>query len=290
MRSWYAAGDDGKSRGLVAIGNFVRMARIVFKYAFDADLIDKPIKFGPDFTLPSRKALDQSKAARPQKLYSADEIRRMIAVANPQMRAAILLGINAGYGPTDLSRLPEAAVDLKGGWLTFPRPKTQAPRRAKLWRETMQALRDVISSRPAPKSDDLAGLVFLTRYGRSVVRTMDSGVHIDTIGLMFGRLLTELGIKRDGVGFYALRHTFRTVADTTMDQPGADLIMGHARRSGDMSAVYREHIDDSRLQRIADHVHAWLFPPKKPRAAKVTTKTSGQPTANRKAGSRRAAE
>ena len=34
-----------KTRGLVALGNLVRMTRIVFKYAFDADLVERPVKF-----------------------------------------------------------------------------------------------------------------------------------------------------------------------------------------------------------------------------------------------------
>jgi hypothetical protein len=48
--------------------------------------------------------------------------------------------------------------------------------------------------------------------------------------------------------------------------------MGHAPREDDMSAVYREMIEDSRLQAVADHVRAWLFGATK-KANKATDKT-----------------
>src|SRR5262249_2433538 len=73
------------------------------------------------------------------------------------------------------------------------------------------------------------------------------------------KLLRALKIDgRTGLGFYTLRHTFRTIADEAKDQPAVDFIMGH--EVPHMSAVYRETISDARLKAVADHVHAWLFP------------------------------
>lgn len=72
----------------------------------------------------------------------------------------ILLACNAGYGNTDLSTLPKAAVDLDGGWVTYARPKTGAPRRAKLWGETIQTIRSVLAKR----RDD-GPTVFITQTG-----------------------------------------------------------------------------------------------------------------------------
>jgi hypothetical protein len=37
----------------VALGNEVQRVRSVFKYAYDAALIEKPIRYGPDFKKPS---------------------------------------------------------------------------------------------------------------------------------------------------------------------------------------------------------------------------------------------
>ncbi|NQU25400.1 MAG: hypothetical protein HQ567_29290 [Candidatus Nealsonbacteria bacterium] len=36
-----------KNRGPVALGNEIQRIRVVFKYAYDAALIDKPIRYGP---------------------------------------------------------------------------------------------------------------------------------------------------------------------------------------------------------------------------------------------------
>ena len=47
-----------------------------------------------------------------------------------------------------------------------------------------------------------------------------------------------------------------------------DYIMGHADDS--MAAIYREDVFDERLKAVTDHVHNWLFPPKK--KAEKTTK------------------
>ena len=73
------------------------------------------------------------------------------------------------------------------------------------------------------------------------------------------KLLRRLGINgRKGLGFYTLRHTFRTVADGAKDQPAADHIMGH--EVAHMSSVYREGIADERLKAVAEYVRGWLFP------------------------------
>jgi integrase len=97
-------------------------------------------------------------------------------------------------------------------------------------------------------------LVFITKYGGSWHKDRDDGpVTKETV-----KLLHRLGINgRKGLGFYTLRHTFRTVADEAKDQPAADYIMGH--EIPHMSAVYRERISDERLKAVSDHVRRWLF-------------------------------
>ena len=81
--------------------------------------------------------------------------------------------------------------------------------------------------------------------------------NIDAIVRAMERLLTSLGLKRPGLGFYGLRHSFRTIADETLDQPAANLVMGQV--DGSMAAVYRERVGDARLQAVVAHIHQWLF-------------------------------
>jgi hypothetical protein len=54
-----------------------------------------------------------------------------------------------------------------------------------------------------------------------------TGCPDDAVSKEFDKLLKRLGMKRPGLAFYALRRTFRTVADETLDQPATRLVMGH---------------------------------------------------------------
>jgi integrase len=74
-----------------------------------------------------------------------------------------------------------------------------------------------------------------------------------------GKLLRALGIKRPGLNFYALRHTFETIAGDSGDQVATSYIMGHAPSGSDMSATYREKVFSHRLYAVAKHVRRWLY-------------------------------
>jgi integrase len=231
----------------------VQYVRSIFKHAYDAGLIDWPVRFGPGFKRPSMKTLRLHRAGQGPKLFTADEIRRLLDEAGVQLRAMILLGINAGFGNADVGNLPLSALDLEGGWVDYPRPKTGIPRRCPLWAETVQALREALAGRPEPKRAEHAGLVFVTKYGGCWAKDEDPGV----VTKETRKLLDTIGINGHG-NFYTLRHTFRTVADEAKDQPAADFIMGH--EVAHTSSVYRETISDARLKAVTDHVRVWLFP------------------------------
>jgi len=51
-----------KKRGPVALGNEIQRIRVVFKYAYDAALIDKPIRYGPTFKGPCSSAITSRKS------------------------------------------------------------------------------------------------------------------------------------------------------------------------------------------------------------------------------------
>jgi integrase len=177
----------------------------------------------------------------------------MIDAATPSLRAMVLLGINAGMGNADCATLPLSALDLDKGWLDYPRPKTGVARRCWLWPETVETLRAVLAKRHQPKDATNADLVFVTKYGESWGKITSGG----PITKETRKLLRELGINGHR-NFYTLRHTFRTVADESKDQPAVDFIMGH--EVPHISAVYRETISDVRLRAVTDHVRKWLFP------------------------------
>jgi integrase len=234
------------------VGLTVICVRAVFRHAYESELIDRPVRFGPSFKGPSKKTMRLHRAARGPNLLSAGDLRRMIGDATPTLRAVILLGVNCGLGNSDIARLPLAALDLENGFLDFARPKTGMPRRCPLWPETVAALRQLLADRRDPAG---SGLVFLTRRGRGAGSPYDG----KTVLKRFAWLAGKLGVTlRKGQGFYCLRHVFRTIADGAKDQPAADYVMGH--EVAHMSSVYRETISDDRLKAVADHVRRWLFP------------------------------
>jgi integrase len=249
--------------GPVALGNEVNRVRMVFRYAYEATMIDSPVRFGPHFKRPSAKALRIAKEERGDKLFTAAEIRKLLDSANDTFRAMIYLGINAGLGNADISRLQHQHID--GSWLNYPRPKTGIRRRCRLWQETLTALRRI--PRRMPRSDLFDGIVFLTVNGRP----WGEGKSNDQpIALQFTRLLKATKVFRPGLSFYALRHTFQTIAEESKDLPAVRYVMGHVPPANDMGSVYRESISDARLINVSRFVRNWLHSTSKKRAKKVS--------------------
>lgn len=256
-----------KGRGLVTLRGDVLTIRMVFKSAHENGILKSPPRFGQSFKIPDRAALRRSRQANGKRMFEADELRKVIAKAPMPLKAMILLGINCGFGATDCASLPQSAVGLKTAWIDFPRPKTAVDRKCPLWPDTVKALREAIDARPVPRDRADDGLVFLTRCGQRWVRvgTFDAkkgkGASIDAVCCEMVKLLTDLGLKRPGLAFYALRHTFETIGGDSGDQIAVNAIMGHVDNS--MAAAYRERIDEARLRKVSDFVRSWLFPAKR---------------------------
>ncbi len=194
----------------------------------------------------------------------------MLAAASLPLKAMILLGINSGFGNTDVANLAVRNLDLKGGWCNYPRPKTGISRRCLLWPETVSAIKAALKARPDPRDEADADLVFLIPTGQRWVWTRGKPADFDTedveelarisradrVTSAMAQLLPKVGVSRRGHTFYALRHTFETVGGESRDQVAVDAIMGHSR--DDVASVYRERISDDRLRAVAEHVRQWL--------------------------------
>jgi integrase len=238
--------------GPVRLGNETNRTRVVFNYGYKNGLLDKPMVYGEGFRRPSKKTLRKHRAGQGPKMFGAEEIRRMIKAAGQPLKAMILLGVNCGYGNSDVGTLPLSAVDLEGAWLNHGRPKTGIARRCPLWPETVKALREWLAIRPAPKSDEHAELVFLTSHGVGWAKAnTDKPVSKET-----RKLLDRLGIEGHR-NFYCLRHTLQTIGDEARDFLAVRHIMGHV--GADIADEYRERISDERLCAVTEHVRGWLF-------------------------------
>ncbi|MDA0810862.1 MAG: hypothetical protein O3C21_00505 [Verrucomicrobia bacterium] len=242
-----------KNVGPVSTSNRIRQIRMIFKFAYDQGLIDKPIRYGQGFNAPRKQVMRLDRQKIGSRMLERHEIIQLMDASPPIMRAMILLGLNAGFGNHDVGLLPRRVIDVTRGWITWPRPKTSIERKAPLWPETIEALNKADPLRPKPVSESLDELFFLTRQGDSWYKDSKA----TPLSAEFRKLLNKTGLYRRGLGFYSLRRTFETIAGSTGDQIATNLIMGHADQS--MAAVYRQRVDDERLLKVSTHVHDWLF-------------------------------
>ncbi len=262
------------THGLVTLQSDLTRTRILFNWGTRTGRISDR-NYRAMIVRPTAKAIRRDRLTKPRREFSRDELHVLIDAAPQPMRAMILLGINCGYGNQDCALLTQDYLDLQRGWVSFPRPKTGAQRRAKLWPETVAALREAITQRPKPLDGSFALRVFITFKGNGFeARTKTpaagdgeklAGYEDNPISKQFSKLLTSLKMRRYGNGFYSLRRMFETIGGGCLDQVAVSFIMGHVADAGDMSAIYRQHIPDERLEAVGDHIHAWLFPPKKTR-------------------------
>ena len=253
-----------KRLGVISLRNEINRVRIVFNYGSKNGLIKLPLKelFGSEFEKPNAKTIRRDRNTAGPKLFERDEIVRILGACDSQLKAMVLLGINGGLGNTDVSDLHESRIDFTTGWLDYPRPKTEIPRRIPLWPETLQALQDWLPQRPKSSDSADSGLVFLTVKGNRWARVnqTEDGRYtaIDALSARFKKLLRSLDINgRRSLGFYCLRHCFETYAGESRDQVAVDAIMGHVDPS--MGANYRHRISDERLQAAVNVVRDWLF-------------------------------
>lgn len=238
----------------------ITQTKMIFNWALSEGLIDRMPAFGSGFKRPSKDKIELEKQEGGKKLFTADEIQRLIDHADATMTAMILLGVNCALGNADVNNLKLRHIDLDTGWLDYPRPKNGRMRRCPLWPETIDALRAVIAKRPKAKLAEDEQVVFLTPSGDRYIRVTGKS-RSDYVSQQFGALLRELKINgRRNLGFYSLRRTHTSIALQTFDRDAAKFIMGHS--SHEMIDTYNQLApSDDRLKAVVAYVHDWLYPP-----------------------------
>ncbi len=99
-----------KKWGPVSVANEVQRVRSLFKYGFEAGLMERPVLFGPLFKKPKRRDLRLARQKAAPRFFDADQIRLMLDSAKPQMKAMIFLAINCGWGNTDIAMVQRNVV------------------------------------------------------------------------------------------------------------------------------------------------------------------------------------
>lgn len=220
-----------KDVGMTTLSNRIRMARIALRYI--SEISDFSPRFGKAFKEPSARLKRRSRMESGAKMHSREQILEALQTDNRNIRCMIWLGINCAMGNVDCSRLKWSHLDLENGWHNFHREKAWIERRAKLWPETIGALREI---------EARGEYVFHTKFGNTYSSTAISHE-----------------VAKAGIKFSWLRKTFRTVADETLETMAIRTIMGHARSSTNMDHVYVQKVVDDRLEFISMYVHEWLL-------------------------------
>lgn len=240
-----------KRYGVNGLAKRIGQIRSLFKFGWDAGILERPAKFGPGFAKPSAKVMRQHRLEKGAQDFTADEVRELLRHARPNLRAMILLGVQAGLGNTDVAELRLSDVDLEAGWIDYPRAKTATHRRIPLWPETVEAIKAALAVRPEVESEYL----FISARGNDYNDKRRNGYRIAGD---FVQAAKAAGI--DGKGFYCLRRTFQTQGESARDLVAVQAIMGHIASERDMSARYRQRISDERLQAVTNCVRQWLLP------------------------------
>ncbi|MCA9198386.1 MAG: tyrosine-type recombinase/integrase [Planctomycetales bacterium] len=254
LRSSLTTGKRGEV-SKTTLANMINRQKSIFRWAYLNDLIDRPVKFGTGFDRPSERQIRKERNEVGPRMLEPEQIHAMLDEALPAMTAMILMGVNCGVGNYDLGFMRFKHIDLENGWLDYHRNKTGEQRRAKLWPETIKAIREYRElDRKEPKLSEFRDIVFVTRHGNPWASETKANSPISS---QFYKLAKKVGIYRRGISFYTLRHIFRTVAGDSKDPDAVKLAMGHADNS--ISARYLQRISDERLEAVADVVHQWLF-------------------------------
>ena len=233
-----------------SMATYIACCKAVFHFAYENELIEKPIRYGDNFRPPTKRTLRLLKLNQKPFLFTADECRRLINASSPNMKAMILLGLNCGFGPQDCCTLLRREISLKTGTLKKCRNKTGTDRIIPLWPQTLEAIVQLWAKKRESK------YAFTTQYG---------GAYSDNcsvrIARQFLKLRTKAGIK-DAKGerrrtFYCLRHTFATVAKGAGDRNAVQMILGHVE--GDSTEFYDGHADLTQARKVTEFVRSWLF-------------------------------
>src|SRR5437588_778220 len=75
-----------KRNGPARMSTVVQVIRCAFKHAYESGKTDRPMRFGPAFKRTSKKTLRLHRAKQGAKLFTADEVRRLIGAAGTPLK------------------------------------------------------------------------------------------------------------------------------------------------------------------------------------------------------------
>lgn len=132
-----------KYRSPSSAESYIRHVRAVLRWGFDSGLLKHAARLGNTLRGPSKtdkRTWERTQqSVRGEKFIDRDELLLRIDHASKWFRLVLLLGINAGFGPTDCRDLRKSDIG-KDGLIDYTRHKTGVVRIVQLWPETTRAI------------------------------------------------------------------------------------------------------------------------------------------------------
>ena len=208
---------DDSTISIVTANHYISHIRMLLNWGWRIHGISHPPMGSIEKFSTKKRAKKGHGRKQCRKPLTWDELEKLFSVANVTDSALLMLGLNCGFGNMDIGTLKLSDIDLKGGTISHPRPKTGVERNFILWPETVEILKTYIAEyRGKPVNEDVAKLVFVGRKGNPLCweRVDEKGKlkRSDAVMCRFKRLFEKAGLNRKyGIGFYILRHTYATI-------------------------------------------------------------------------------
>lgn len=273
-------------------------------YCVDEGLLAAAPNYGRRFVKPSAQVRRDARLSI-EKSYDHRQVREMYAVARPEERLWIMLGLCGAMDNSDLGNLTWDLLDRKEGIIDYRRRKVGKVRRViPMPREFWSALGD--HTTPTPRDPAHADRVFLTPEGYLLQRKVISAEREkpyfqDYVRMRWTRLMIKAGLKEpmpnrerkqfrtlprrnkepgkpDGAGFRALRTTFPNFAPAGY-RDEVEIVMGHSHGEV-LLENYLEKVGYVRLRELINSVYhqglasSSALPWVKPAEARTTAKPS----------------
>ena len=168
--------------------------------------------------------------------FSREEIGVLYSAASEKTKMFMLLGLNCGFGQTDISELRVGEVSVDANRIVRKRSKTAIHSEFTLWPLTMEMLKrhGNLDSKPSDR-------VFLSKSGHPLVREYfidDKFKRTDAIRSAFFRLMKKTKMPNHR-GFYSLRKAAASEIES-IDPAVTEMFLAHSEKAMKKHYVERD--------------------------------------------------
>ena len=95
------------------LSRVVTVARMPFKWGWESEVIPDAVRMGPRFKIASKADKREKRHQRGRQVFTAAEVRKLLAASSVELRAAILLGVLLAVGVAYAGALAGTFVDVR---------------------------------------------------------------------------------------------------------------------------------------------------------------------------------